>query len=152
MKIQCTINEPQIDGYFWASLQNEKLKENFYKCWEYCMEAQCTEFYAPSILDVFTTAEIEQLIPKWAALVGPGSKITLGGTDLYVISKSALKRTKDLGTINDVIFLKNFNIKSLTSAESTRKFLETLGFKINDINIDYNSCAYTVEAIKSATI
>ena len=145
-----TIDQPALDGYFWASPQNDNLKEDFYKCWDQCMEAQCTEFYAPAILDIFTTADMEKIIPKWTILVRPGGKIILGGTDLYIMARAAIRRTNNLGMINNILFNRDYTpTRSLTSAESTRKFLETLGFKINDINVDYSNFTYTVEAIKA---
>lgn len=151
MKIQLTIDQPQLDGYFWACPKNEKLDPNrkFYNCWEYCMEAQCTELYGPSILEIFTTSEIEEILPKWSRLICPNGKIVLGGTDLYILSKESLRRAKDLGSINDILFNKPYAIMSITSVESTRKFLESLNFKINNINIDYSNFCYTVEAIKN---
>ncbi len=151
MKIQLTIDQPNLDGYFWASPQNDKLDpaREFYNCWEYCMEAQCTELYGPSILEIFTTTELEEIIPKWAKLIPPNGKIILGGTDLYILSKEAIRRVKDIGTINELLFNKPYAVRSITSVESTREFLETLGFRINNINLSYTDFTYTVEGIKN---
>lgn len=151
MKIQLTANQPQIKGYYWASPENKEFKnpEEFYNCWNFCMESQCTVFYAPLILDMFATPEIEQLIPRYGRLIKKGGKIILGGTDIYLLAQSAISRSKDLGTINNILFAKGYNIRSLTSIESTRKFLQTLNFAITKIDIDNSNFNYTIEAIKN---
>lgn len=151
MKIQLTINEPKIDGYVWASPHNQEFKnqEDFYNCWNFCMESQCTMFYAPAILDSFTTSEIEQLLPRYEKLVQPKGKIVLGGTDLYLLCRESINRSKDLGTINNILFNKGYNIRSLTSIESTRKFLQTMNFSVTKIDIDNSNFHYTVEGIKN---
>lgn len=151
MKIQLTINEPKIEGYYWASPKNEIFKnpEDFYNCWNFCMESQCTHFYAPSILDSFTTSDLEQVIPRYEKLISPGGKITIGGTDLYILSRESINRSKDLGEINNILFNKGYGIRSFTSIESTRSFLQALKFSITNIDIDYNNFNYVVEGIKN---
>ena len=151
MKIQLTVNEPQIEGFKWASPANDIFKnpEDFYNCWNFCMESQCTNFYAPLILDFFLTSEIEQLLPRYAKLIMPGGKIVLGGTDLYILARESTNRSKDLGTVNNILFNKGYNIRSFTSIESTRKFLQTLNFSITKIDLDYSNFNYTVEGVKN---
>ena len=149
MKIHLTIEQPAKNGYVWASPENTELKATeFFNCWEYCSEAQCTHLYAPTILEIFRTNEIEEILPKWATLIPPGGKITLGGTDLYMVARSAIRRDKDLGTINDMLFQKQYAVQSITSNESTAKFLRSLNFKITNMNLDEDSCMYVVEGIK----
>ena len=148
MKIQVTLNEPNIDGYVWASPQNKDLKCEFFKCWEFCMEAQCTELYAPDILDSFSVNDIEKMVPVWAKLLCPGGKIIVGGTDFYILAKSGLRRELTLPEVNNKLFKKE--MKSLTSANYTAAYLISLGFKINSIRTDLKDFTYTVEGIKSA--
>jgi len=152
MRIQITVDQPNIPGYFWASPKNEEIKnpQEFYNIWEYCLEGQVTEIYAPSILELFKVGELEQIIPAWAKLLGPGGKLTLGGTDFYILAREGIRRAKDLGMLNEILFNKSHAIQSITSIESTRKFLESLSFGINKINLDHESFAYTVEGIKNA--
>lgn len=151
MKIHLTVNDSKMEGFYWASPKNEEFKtpEGFYNCWNFCMESQCTNFYAPSILDSFTCSEIEKLLPRYANLVAPKGKITLGGTDLYILAKESINRSQDLGTINNILFNKGYTIRSLTSIESTRKFLQTLDFVVTKIDFDYSNFNYTVEGIKN---
>ena len=96
MKIQLTFNEQPISDHIWASPFNSDLKENFYKCWEYCMEAQCVSLYGPSALNMFTVGEIEKLVPQWAKLIAPGGKMLLGGIDFYITARSGVRRSRDL--------------------------------------------------------
>lgn len=154
MKIHLTIEQPAKPGYVWGCPNNTELKnaQEFFKCWEYCMEAQATEIYAPTIMDIFQTSEIEEIIPQWAKLIRPGGKILLGGTDMYILARTALSRIYDLGTLNDVLFKKPYAVQSITSAESTASFLKTVGFSIKDINIDQQSLLYTVEAVKNGSL
>lgn len=151
MRIQLTVSEPNIPGYFWASPQNTELKnpDQFYNIWEYCMEGQATEIYAPSILEIFKVTDLEQIIPEWAKLLAGGGKLILGGTDFYILAREGIRRAKDLGMLNEILFNKPHSIQSLTSVESTRKFLESLNFGINKINIDHENFGYTVEGIKN---
>lgn len=148
MKIQITPSEPSIDGYIWASPQNKEVTGEFFKCWEFCMEAQCTEIYAPDILDYFSIGNIEKIVPMWAKLLCPGGKIIIGGTDFYILAKLGLRREFDLTEINNKLFKKD--VKSLTCANYTRAYLESLKFKINNVQIDSQEFAYTVEGIKGA--
>jgi len=152
MKIHLTVDQPPMGGYLWGCPQNKELKNpnEFYNCWEYCMEGQCTELYAPSIMDIFRTSELEKIIPRWAKLIAPSGKILLGGVDLYILSREAIRRSKDLGQINDILFDKSYGIQSITSAGSTREFLQSQGFSVSNVLIDYDNFAYTVEGIKNA--
>jgi len=152
LKIQLTVNQPEMHGYLWASPFNESLKnpQEFFNCWEYCMDGQCTELYGPTILDIFTVGELEIIIPKWAKLIAGNGKMILGGIDFYIMAKEGLRRAKDIGTINEILFSKSYGVQSITSIESTRKFMESLEFKINNICLDYENFNYTVEGIKNA--
>ena len=152
MKIQLTVDQPAMGGYVWASPQSKELKNpaGFYNCWEYCMEGQCTHLYAPSIMDLFRTSELEKIIPRWAKLIAPNGKILLGGTDLYILAREAIRREKDLGQINDILFDKSYGIQSITSAGSTREFLQSQGFLVSNVLIDYDNFTYTVEGIRDA--
>ena len=114
------------------------------------MEGQCTHLYAPSIMDLFRTPELEKIIPRWAKLIAPNGKILLGGTDLYILCREAIRREKDLGQINDILFEKSYGIQSITSAGSTREFLQSQGFLVSNILIDYDNFTYTVEGIRDA--
>jgi len=151
MKIFLTVDEPKIDGYFWASPANEKIEfaQEFYKCEQYCMEGQCTELYGPQILDIFLTSELEQYIPYWAKFIPSGGRMILGGMDIYILSKMAIRRSMDLGVLNEKIFKKPYAIQSITSAESTKDFMKSVGFKIANISIDEGSFNYVVEGIKN---
>jgi len=151
MKIFLTVNEPNIDGgFFWGCPNNSSIKnpQEFYKCGEYCMEGQCTELYAPNILDIFQINEIESYIPYWAKLIPKGGKITLGGTDFYIAARNGLRRAKSLGDVNKILFSKPYAIQSLTSSESTVNFLKSLNFYITNISIDDNTFNYVVEGVK----
>lgn len=149
MKIHLTVEQPCKNGYVWASPENTDLKvSDFYNCWEFCMESECTHLYAPTILEIFRTSEIEEILPKWASLIRKDGKITIGGTDLYLLSRQAIRRDKDLGSLNDMLFHKPYAVQSITSTESTAKFLRNLGFKIVNMELDENNCTYVVEGIK----
>ena len=111
MKIQLTFNEQPISDHIWASPFNSDLKENFYKCWEYCMEAQCVSLYGPSALNMFTVGEIEKLVPQWAKLIAPGGKMLLGGIDFYITARSGVRRSRDLLSINNLLFSKDYNFQ-----------------------------------------
>lgn len=146
MKIQITTKEPAIDGYIWASPKNENLGPNFFKCWDFCMEAQCSEIYAPDILNNFTVSDIEYILPLWTKLLRPNGQLIVGGTDVYILAKAITSRKLHLVDINKKIFSEVIN--SFSSANYTKTYLSSLGFKISDINIDYNQFAYTVKGIK----
>jgi hypothetical protein len=115
---------------------------------QYCMEAQADEIYGPLILDYFSTDELEELMELWAKALRVGGKITIGGTDLFILCKNAINRNKELVDINSILFGRTNAIKSITSIESTKEFLSSLGFSISNINLDYDSCLYSVEAYK----
>lgn len=115
---------------------------------KYCMEAQADEIYGPEILDYFSTDELEELMEIWAKALRVDGKITIGGTDLFILCKSAVNRNKELVDINNILFGRTNVIKSITSIESTKDFLSSLGFTISNINLDYDSCLYSVEAYK----
>lgn len=146
MKIQVTTKDPVIEGYVWASPQNKELGPNFFKCWEFCMEAQCSEIYAPDIFDTFSVSDIEKIVPTWVKLLAPGGTITVGGTDIYILAKTIISRKISLVDINKRLFSDRIN--SFSSANYTKTFLSSIGLKIEDINIDYNNFIYTVKGVK----
>ena len=122
-------------------------KENAYID-KYCLEAQAELIFGPEVLDYFSTSELENLVPIWAKSLRVGGKIVLGGTDLYILAKNAVNREKELVDINEILFNRNNELKSLTSIESTKDFLVSLGFSISNINLSYDTCTYYVEAYK----
>jgi hypothetical protein len=122
-------------------------KENAYID-KYCLEAQAELIFGPEVLDYFSTSELENLVPMWAKSLRVGGKIVLGGTDLYILAKNAINREKELVDINEILFNRNNELKSLTSIESTKDFLVSLGFSISNINLSYDTCTYYVEAYK----
>ena len=146
MKIQVTTKEPAIEGYVWASPQNEKFGQNFFKCWEFCMEAQCSEIYAPDILNVFSVADIEKVVPTWVKLLAPGGTMIIGGLDIYILAKTITQRSLSLVDINKKIFSEK--ISSFSSANYTKTFLNSIGLKVIDVSIDYNNFTYTVKGVK----
>lgn len=150
MKIHLTVDQPCMNGYIWASPENKELKCEFYNCWEFCVEGQCTDLYAPSILDAFKTSDLEKLMPMWVHTVRAGGRITLGGTDFYILSKEGLNRSKDIGVINEILFNRDYQLRSLTSIESLRGFFNKCNCKINNIILDNDNFKYTIEAIKNA--
>jgi hypothetical protein len=115
---------------------------------KYCMEAQADEIYGPQVLDYFSTDELEELMPLWAKALRVDGKITIGGTELFILCKNAVNRNKELAEINNILFGRTNAIKSITSIESTKEFLSSLGFTISNVNLNYESCLYSVEAYK----
>lgn len=148
MKIQITTQEPAIEGYVWASPQNEKFGSNFFKCWEFCMEAQCSEIYAPNILNTFSVSDIEKNIPTWAKLLKPEGTMIVGGIDVYILAKAITDRKMSLVDINNMIFPNKIN--SFSSANYTKTFLNSIGLKVVDININCDNFEYTVKGVKGA--
>lgn len=146
MKLQITTKEPAIEGYTWLSPQNDKMGPNFFKCWDFCMEAQCSEIYAPDILNYFTVSDIEYVLPLWVKLLKPNGKMIVGGIDIYVLARAINKRQLHLIDFNKKIFSEVIN--SFSSANYTKTFLNSIGLKVTNINIDYNQFTYTVEGIK----
>ncbi len=122
-------------------------KDNAYTQ-DYCLEAQAELIYGPDILDCFSTSELENLLPIWTKSLRVGGKIIIGGTDIYILAKNTINRTKELVDINEILFNRDYQLKSLTSIESTKEFLTSLGFAISDINLNYETCTYYVEAYK----
>lgn len=146
MKIHVTTKDAAIDGYIWASPQNKELNSPFFKCWEFCMEAQCTELYAPNIMNHFSIEDLEKIVPIWTKLLCPGGKIIIGGLDIYILAKVITKRNKSLMQINKALFEEP--IRSFSSANYTKNFLNSLGLKVYNIELNYDNFNYTVEGIK----
>ena len=113
---------------------------------KYCMEAQAEEIEGPDILDLFSTDELEQLMGVWEKALKVGGKIILGGTDIFLLSKNIINRKIELVDINNILY--GSPKKSITSIESTKEFLISLGFEISNIEFDYDKCLYFVEAYK----
>lgn len=115
---------------------------------KYCMEAQAESINGGDILDYFSTDELEELLDIWIKALKVGGQIIIGGTDIFLLSKNAINRSKELIDINAVLFKRDNPIKSITSIESTKEFLISLGCEISNIEFDFNSCSYCVEAYK----
>lgn len=115
---------------------------------EFCMDAQAELIYGPEILDHFTTNDLEDLVPIWTNSLRSGGKIVLGGTDLYILCKSVLNRNVELSDVNRMLFHRDAAIKSITSIESTKAFLTSMGFTITNILFNHSTCTYCVEAFK----
>lgn len=116
---------------------------------KYCMDAQAESINGGDILDYFSTDELEELMGIWIKALKIGGKITLGGTDVFLLSKNAINRSKELIDINAILFKRDRPIKSITSIESTKEFLISLECEISNIEFDFNSCGYCVEAYKT---
>ena len=71
---------------------------------KYCMEAQAEEINGADILDYFSTDQLEELMGIWTKSLKSGGKIILGGTDIFMLAKNVLNRSKELVDINKVLF------------------------------------------------
>lgn len=147
-KVQVTVDQPHIGGYFYASPQNKSIKGDFLNLSDFFEECQCSEIYAPEILDAVEIKLGAQLMEVWTRLLGLNGKIFLGGTDPYLLAKISINRGINLKDLNDILFNRPYFVRSLMSIEYVKDKLIKLNLQINNISIDYATSKYVIEAEK----
>lgn len=147
-KIQITIDQPNINGYIYASPDNKELKQDFIELSQFATECEVSEIYAPEILDALTSDNITKYITEWISLLKVGGKLIIGGTDIYLLSKMIIHRNIDLKTLNELLFKRSYFIRSFSSIEHIRGFLEAQDLYITNISTDYSASSFTIEAKK----
>ena len=135
-----TVNEAPMPGYKYLDVDAEDFDGNYLEIPD-CSYGQAVEIYAPTILDYLPMGEHQKLVEYWSRLLSIGGKIILGGTDLYMICRSAVERTASIDQVNKVLFYKKSQLKSLTSLQSTRRLLESLGLEIVKCDLVDNNYA-----------
>jgi predicted SAM-dependent methyltransferase len=147
-KIQITVDQPSIAGYIYASPKNEELKVDFTDLKQFVNEYEADEIYGPEILDALDLENVNKYIREWSLLLKTNGILTVGGTDLYLLSKYAIQRTNDLPTINELLFKRMYFIRSICSVEYIRALLESIGMYILNISVDYSTSSYVIESQK----
>lgn len=147
MRIQLTTTEEQMDGYFWASPKNKKFSGDFNNLSGYCRNAQCLEIYGPDILDYIEPSKINEVLGHYSNLLRSGSKITVGGTDPYLLSKELCNRHINGAEYNYIIYGRP-GVCGLHPIPAIKQILQNAQIKINDISVIYKDAMYCIEGTK----
>lgn len=139
MRIHITQDQPDIDGF---------LNTRNFDITQLCQKYECDELYCPEVLNYLSFNESQTFFEMMAQWLAPNTKVTIGGVDFYILAKTAMSRMIDLSTLNKIIFDRNSDFLSLHSISQIKELMIELGFKIQDINFDHMTGAFTIEALK----
>jgi hypothetical protein len=111
-------------------------------------DAQCTDLIARDILDYIGPDKIDTVLFGWINKIRHGGKITLGGTDMFLVSMKHFKGDIDTDTATALVFGRrtepHLYKKNLSTLENVASALERAGFKVITKRYDQITCKYVV--------
>lgn len=145
MKIQMTINEKKLPDHLWLDPSNPEFDQNYGKAIEVLEDGEPTLFYAPQFLNYIAWPNLQQLFGLMHKKLRKGGSIVLGGVEPYVLSKKLVSREISIDTYNKILFPYYVNLIPLPDA---KMLFQQYKYKIEDINLNYDTYQYTVRAVK----
>lgn len=113
-------------------------------------DSECTEILAPNIIDYIPLNCLYQTIENYIKKLRKKGEIILGGTDVYMLGRDIVAKTKHPSEINQAIFggPNSWELKcGLVGITDLVGLLE--GFGLNITHKSLNKLNYLVKAVKN---
>ncbi len=115
-----------------------------------CDDAQCVDLIARDILDYVTPDKIDAVLGNWVSKIRHGGKITIGGTDMFLVSMKHFRGDIDTDVASMYLYgrrLKPHQFKkNMSTLSNVANCLANSGFKILLKKYEEGNCSYVVTA------